>query len=65
MNYFSTRSSLKNDPKTASQVIKQGLADDGGLFMPESIPHISMDFIKSLCNLSDLSHMSSAIGRSI
>lgn len=50
MNYFSTRSSLKNDPKTASQVIMQGLADDGGLFMPESIPHISMDFIKSLCD---------------
>ena len=28
MNYFSTRSSLKNDPKTAAQVIKQGLADE-------------------------------------
>ena len=52
MNYFSTRSGPKGAPKTAAQVIKQGLAEDGGLFMPESIPSIDMEFIKSLCGLS-------------
>ena len=52
MNYFSTRSGAKGAPKTAAQVIKQGLAEDGGLFMPESIPSIDMEFIKSLCGLS-------------
>ena len=52
MNYFSTRSGKNSAPKTSAQVIKQGLAEDGGLFMPESIPQIDMDFIKSLCSLS-------------
>lgn len=52
MNYFSTRSGANASPKTSAQAIKQGLAQDGGLFMPESIPQIDMDFIKSLCGLS-------------
>ena len=52
MNYFSTRIGATGTPKTAAQVIKQGLAEDGGLFMPESIPQIDMEFIKSLCGLS-------------
>lgn len=51
MNYFSTRSGVKGTPKTSAQVIKQGLAEDGGLFMPESIPQIDMAFIESLCGL--------------
>ena len=51
MNYFSTRSGKNGAPKTAAQVIKQGLAEDGGLFMPESIPQIDMEFIKGLCGL--------------
>lgn len=51
MNYFSTRSTEKTAPKTAAEVIKQGLASDGGLFMPESIPQIDMNFIESLCGL--------------
>ena len=52
MNYYSTRSGCLGTPKTASQVIKQGLAEDSGLFMPESIPTIDMSFIESLCSLS-------------
>lgn len=51
MNYFSTRSGAVGAPKTSAQVIKQGLAEDGGLFMPESIPTIDMAFIESLCGL--------------
>lgn len=49
MNYFSTRDTEKKFAKTSAQVIKQGIADDGGLFMPETVPQINLDFIKSLC----------------
>lgn len=52
MNYYSTRDIEKKNPKSASQVIKQGIAEDGGLFMPESIPQISLDFIKNISTLS-------------
>ena len=52
MNYFSTRSTSKTSPKTSAEVIKQGLAEDGGLFMPESIPQIDFPFIEKLCTLS-------------
>ncbi len=51
MMFFSTR-----DPEkklySASQVIKQGLADDGGLFVPDSIPSITLDEIAELANKS-------------
>ena len=51
MFYKSTRS---NDQATATaaEVIKQGLANDGGLFVPESIPTLTMDEIKALCKES-------------
>lgn len=52
LNYFSTRDTKKSFPKTSAEVIKQGIAEDGGLFMPESIPSITLDEIKSLCSLS-------------
>lgn len=48
MNYYSTRDLERKTPKSASFVIKQGIADDGGLFLPGEIPHISLDFIKEL-----------------
>ena len=50
MNYFSTRDTERKVAKTSAEVIKQGIADDGGLFMPESIPEIDLDYIKSLCD---------------
>ena len=37
---------------TAAQVIKQGLADDGGLFVPESIPTLTLQEITELCKKS-------------
>ncbi len=52
MNYYSTRDLERKTPKSASFVIKQGIADDGGLFLPEEIPHISLDFIKELETIS-------------
>ncbi|MBQ8415617.1 MAG: threonine synthase [Clostridia bacterium] len=48
MFYKSTRSAQKANA-TAAQVIKQGLAVDGGLFVPESIPSLTMDEIAAMC----------------
>ena len=47
MLFKSTRSNEKAT-YTAAQVIKQGLADDGGLFVPESLPALSMQEILEL-----------------
>ena len=47
INYISTRGNTK--PVTSAQAIKQGLADDGGLFMPETIPALTeqdFEFLK-------------------
>ena len=51
MFYKSTRSNEKARA-SAAEVIKQGLADDGGLFVPESIPTITQDEIAALCKES-------------
>ena len=48
MLYKSTRSQEKA-AASAAQVIKQGLAVDGGLFVPESIPTLTHGEISSLC----------------
>ncbi|MBR2927204.1 MAG: threonine synthase [Clostridia bacterium] len=48
MFYKSTRSQ-ENANATAAQVIKQGLAADGGLFVPESIPTLTLGEISELC----------------
>ncbi len=47
MNYSSTRS-INKEAVSAAQAIKQGLADDGGLFMPESFPTLTKDKISEL-----------------
>ncbi len=57
MNYSSTRST-NQDKVSAAQAIKQGLANDGGLFMPESIPQISLTDIE---NLIDKSYVERAV----
>ena len=51
MKYFSTRDAQKKSFESAV-VIKQGLASDGGLFVPEEIPTISEKEIKDLCKKS-------------
>jgi len=40
INYISTRDTAKSQKFTSAQVIKQGIADDGGLFMPSEIVKI-------------------------
>ncbi len=52
MNYSSTRSTNENEKVSAAQAIKQGLANDGGLFMPDSIPSLSLNDIKALADKS-------------
>ncbi len=50
MNYISTRGG--KDCVSAAGAIKQGLATDGGLFMPETIPSLSQKDIAKLCDMS-------------
>ncbi len=49
LRYKSTRSDA--DPISASQAILKGLADDGGLFVPESIPALDVE-LEALSGLS-------------
>lgn len=49
MFYYSTRDLNKSQKYTSAQVIKKGLADDGGLFIPESIPALTKDDVLELC----------------
>ena len=51
MKYISTRGAHAEGVSSA-YAIKVGLASDGGLFMPESIPSVDLDFIKELSALS-------------
>ena len=51
MKYISTRGAHAEGVSSA-YAIKVGLAGDGGLFMPESIPSVDLDFIKELSALS-------------
>ena len=51
MNHQSTRSNT-GEKLSSAQIIKQGLALDGGLFIPDEIPAVSLDEIKALSALS-------------
>lgn len=51
MKFQSTRD-LNKTKYNSAQVIKQGLANDGGLFVPEKIPKISLTDIESFCHLT-------------
>ena len=50
MYYVSTRDASRR--KTASQAIVEGLSRDGGLYLPEEIPQLTMDEIRTLAALS-------------
>ena len=49
MNYISTRGYEKK--YKASEAIIQGIAPDGGLFVPDEIPHLSDDDILAMTNM--------------
>ena len=50
MHYVSTRDSSRR--LTASQAIVEGLSRDGGLYLPESIPQLTLADISALARLS-------------
>ena len=49
MNYFSTRDTRRELGVSAAQAIKQGLASDGCLFVPETLPSLTKEFLTELC----------------
>ncbi len=50
MNYVSTRGN--GGIASAAQVIKQGLAGDGGLFMPEALPKLEARELDKICKMT-------------
>ena len=50
MKYISTRGDAPS--LSFEEVVLTGLANDGGLYVPESLPHFSQDEISSWCGLS-------------
>lgn len=52
MRYISTRdTSAAPERIRSAEAIKRGLAPDGGLYLPEYIPHTDIEFIRSLTDL--------------
>lgn len=52
MNYYSTKN--KNTSRTFRDAVLNGIADDGGLYLPEEFPHLSQDFIDNVSSKSML-----------
>ena len=50
MKYQSTRNSDLS--LSAAEAIMQGLSRDGGLFVPETVPQLTDDFLSSLIEMS-------------
>ena len=61
MKYYSTRN--KSNIVTAAQAIVQGLASDGGLFVPETIPTVPITEIEALCKLDYRERAVSIMGK--
>lgn len=51
MNYISTRTENSEKQKSA-YVIKKGLAPDGGLYVPETIPQLTVEDIQALTDMT-------------
>lgn len=60
MLYSSTRGN--DGGRSAAYVIKTGIAADGGLFVPDSIPTLSADDIKALCGLGYADRAAKVLG---
>ena len=60
MNYVSTRdASLKI---SAAEAIARGLSSDGGLFVPETIPQVDAEFLRSLCGMDYAQRAAAVMG---
>ena len=62
MNFQSTRDS-KQEKFTSAQVIRKGLAEDGGLFVPECIPSLSKEEITALCEMDYANRAAFILGK--
>ena len=62
MKFQSTRETVSSH-LSAAQVIKQGLANDGGLFVPESIPALTADEIAALCKADYPTRAATILGK--
>ncbi len=60
MRYVSTRST--GQAVTASQAIIRGIAPDGGLYVPETIPAVDGDFIRGLCDMDYRGRAAAVLG---
>lgn len=60
MRYVSTRSD--RGAVTASQAIIRGIAPDGGLYVPETIPSVDEAFIKALCDMDYRGRAAAVLG---
>ncbi len=61
MNYISTRGN--GGKVTAAGAIKQGLAGDGGLFMPESLPALEKGELEKLSKMSYPERAATVLGK--
>ena len=52
MKYFSTRDKRRQHAASLKEAASAGLAPDGGLYMPENIPHIDMAEVERLAGIS-------------
>ncbi|MBQ9801633.1 MAG: threonine synthase [Clostridia bacterium] len=62
MKFQSTRDQ-KAAKFSAAEVIKQGLANDGGLFVPESIPTLAKEEIDALCSMDYPARAATVLGK--
>jgi len=61
MNYISTRNPAVK--VSSSEAIAKGISSEGGLFVPESIPQITLDEIKALSECSYIDRAKNILGR--
>ena len=62
MNYCSTRDPAAA-PKSAAEVIKQGLADDGGLYLPVTLPSLTGSDIQLLRSMDYAARAAIILGK--
>ena len=55
MLFHSTRGN--DSGKDFATILMQGLADDGGLFMPDHWPQVDLEEIKSQTSFVDITHI--------
>jgi threonine synthase len=62
MHYISTRNLNSSNKQNSAYVIKQGIAEDGGLYMPEYIPALSEESLHALTSMSYIDRAAYILG---